>query len=92
MKTRHIVITLALLGLLTAFSGCRPRVRHYAGTDTQRVRVAVDSTSRDDFDRSDVDDWSEEPIFEDAEFDGKVKNKQSAIDEYNKFIRGEHME
>jgi hypothetical protein len=88
MKTRHYLISLTILGLLVAFSGCQRAVRHYAGTDTQRVRVAVDSTVHDDYDRSDVDDWSEEPIFEDVEYDGNVKNKKSAIDEYNKFIRG----
>jgi len=88
MKTRHFVFPLAILGLLVAFTGCERAVRHYAGTDTQRVHVAVDSTVHDDFDRSAVDDWSEEPIFEDVEYDGNVKDKKSAIDEYNKFIRG----
>ena len=85
----QILIVSLLMGLV----GCKRHVRHYHDASKMKyARVAVDTAAHDDFDNSEVDEWQEEPIFQDEPSEKSVKDRKKARDEYNKFIRGEHME
>jgi hypothetical protein len=64
-------------------SGCR---RNY---QVNYARVPVDSTKNHNIDSIDsIGNYDDDPLFQDAQFEGKVEDMDSARREYKKFING----
>lgn len=90
---RCLLTACTVCGLLSVLVSCGRMIRHHHIPEKMNyARVAVDTAAHDDFDDTSADDWQKDPIFEDAEFDGNIDDKQGAMDDYNKFVRGEHMD